>query len=124
MALTRQLSCGQCGSTFHTAGVFPGHLQSVCSQCVYSGLKKRTYSAKAIESFRALEMEADYSKEKILELYLNLAPYGGNIIGIEAAARKYFDKPAKDLTLGEASCLQVSHRVLQDLTRGIILKKY
>ena len=43
------------------------------------------------------------SKEEILALYLNRAPMGGNIRGVEAAARIYFNKRAKDLSAGEAS---------------------
>jgi penicillin-binding protein 1C len=67
--------------------------------------RARTYRAKFIESFRALELEQLASKEEILELYLNLAPYGGNVVGVEAAARRYFGKRAADLTLGEAALI-------------------
>ncbi|MCD8139598.1 MAG: transglycosylase domain-containing protein [Planctomycetaceae bacterium] len=57
------------------------------------------------ESFRALQMEQELSKDDILELYFNLAPYGSNIIGAEAAARRYFQKSAAELELGEAALL-------------------
>ncbi len=67
--------------------------------------RKRTIKSKIIESFRAWQLERIYSKEQILEYYFNHTPYGGNLIGIEAAARSYFDKNAKDLTLGESSLL-------------------
>jgi len=67
--------------------------------------RQRTYSTKCVEAFRALELEALASKEEILELYLNLAPYGGNVVGVEAAAQRYFAKRAADLTLGEAALL-------------------
>ncbi len=66
---------------------------------------ERNWTAKLRESFQALHTEQDVGKEGILQLYLNLAPYGGNIIGIEAAARHYFGKSARELTLGEAALL-------------------
>jgi penicillin-binding protein 1C len=65
----------------------------------------RTLSNKTIEAFRALQMERQIGKEEILSLYLNRAPFGANVIGIEAAARRYFAKGAHDLTLAEASLL-------------------
>jgi penicillin-binding protein 1C len=65
----------------------------------------RTLANKAIESFRALQMEHQLGKEEILSLYLNRAPFGANVTGIEAAARRYFAKGAHDLTLAEASLL-------------------
>ncbi len=67
--------------------------------------KPRTLRSKAIEAFRALQLEWALSKDAILESYLNFAPYGGNLVGIEAAARRYFSKPAADLTLVEAALL-------------------
>lgn len=65
----------------------------------------RTLPNKAIEAFRALQMERRIGKEEILSLYLNRAPFGANVIGVEAAARRYFAKGAHDLTLAEASLL-------------------
>lgn len=65
----------------------------------------RTLANKAVESFRALQMERQLGKEEILSLYLNHAPFGSNVTGIEAAARRYFAKGAHDLTLAEASLL-------------------
>src|SRR6185503_8197127 len=56
---------------------------------------------------RALQLEACYSKHDILEGYLNLAPYGGNIEGVGAASQIYFRKPAAQLTLPEALALAV-----------------
>jgi penicillin-binding protein 1C len=67
--------------------------------------RNRTWSAKLSETFRALQIEKENNKETILQLYLNLAPYGGNVVGAEAAARHYFGKPASELTLGEAALL-------------------
>jgi penicillin-binding protein 1C len=67
--------------------------------------KPRTVSAKLWQVFRAWQLEKLRSKDQILAAYLNLAPYGGNIQGAEAAARWFFDKSAKDLSLGEAALL-------------------
>ncbi len=54
---------------------------------------------------RALELEWALSKEEILELYLTLAPYGGNLEGVRAASLAYFGKEPRRLTLGEAALL-------------------
>ena len=67
--------------------------------------RPRTLTAKAIEAFRALQLERRYDKGRILECYLNIAPYGGNLRGVEAAAQVYFGRPAADLSLGEAALL-------------------
>jgi penicillin-binding protein 1C len=67
--------------------------------------RPRTLCNKAIESFRALQMERILSKKEILEIYFNLAPYGGNLVGPETASLSYFGKHARDLTLGEAALL-------------------
>ncbi len=57
------------------------------------------------QTARAIDLERRFAKEWILEQYLNHAPYGGNLVGAEAAARHYFGKPARDLTLPEATLL-------------------
>ncbi len=67
--------------------------------------RDRTYAAKAIESFRALQLERLLNKDEILERYLNVAPYGGNLRGVEAAARRWFGRGAAELSLGEAALL-------------------
>jgi penicillin-binding protein 1C len=67
--------------------------------------KPRTFKSKLIEVFRALQLELRFTKDEILELYFNMAPYGGNIVGSAAASQIYFDKQQKDLTLGEAALL-------------------
>ncbi|MFC1543779.1 penicillin-binding protein 1C [Gemmatimonadota bacterium] len=69
--------------------------------------RARTIGAKLIEAFRALQLELRYSKDEILQWYLNLAPYGGNIQGIEAAALLYYGKTASALGPGEAALLSV-----------------
>jgi penicillin-binding protein 1C len=70
-------------------------------------LSSRTFSGKLIQIARAIELEARYSKREILEAYLNLAPYGGNIEGVGAASEIYFRKRAAALTLAEALTLAV-----------------
>ena len=53
------------------------------------------------EMFRALQLELKYSKKEILQLYLNLVPYGGNIEGVKAASLLYFNKNPDHLSLAE-----------------------
>ncbi len=66
-----------------------------------------TLLGKLQQIFRAIQIERHYSKQEILSAYFNLAPYGRNIEGIEAASLIYFDKPAAELTLPEAMALSV-----------------
>lgn len=70
-------------------------------------LDTRSIGGKLVQMARALQLERHYSKDEILEAYLNLAPYGGNIEGIGTAALIYFDKPASALTMTEAFALAV-----------------
>ncbi len=67
--------------------------------------KERTIPNKLIEIFRALQLELRYSKDEILTTYFNMAPYGGNIIGVGAASYLYFNKSPDQLSLGECSLL-------------------
>lgn len=69
--------------------------------------KKRTYFNKFIEMFRAVQLETKYTKEEILQLYLNLVPYGGNIEGVKAASLLYFDKMPNKLSLAEITTLSI-----------------
>src|SRR5207344_739305 len=69
--------------------------------------KKRTYINKAIEMFRALQLELKYSKDEILQLYLNLVPYGGNIEGVKSASQLYFKKNPDHLSLAEITALSI-----------------
>ncbi len=70
-------------------------------------LQTQTIPGKLVQIARALQLERHYSKAEILEAYLNLAPYGGNVEGIGTAALVYFDKRAADLSLPEALALSV-----------------
>ena len=65
----------------------------------------RTITRKIREAILALVTEVYYNKDQILELYLNHAPYGGTVYGIETAAQTYFGKSAKDLDLAESALL-------------------
>ncbi len=65
----------------------------------------QTYRRKAQELILAVWLEAHFSKKQILALYLNRVNFGGGAYGIEAAAQRYFNKPAANLTLGEAALL-------------------
>ncbi|HEY0511911.1 MAG TPA: penicillin-binding protein 1C, partial [Thermoanaerobaculia bacterium] len=66
---------------------------------------RRNLISKLRESFRALQLERRFSKDRILEMYLNLTPYGGNVEGIGAAAWFYFGKEPDQLSLGEVALL-------------------
>lgn len=66
---------------------------------------RRIISRKIREAYLAILVDFTYPKDKILEMYLNNAPYGGIAYGIEAAARKYFGKKASELSLNEAALL-------------------
>ena len=69
---------------------------------VATGRRGHNVAAKIRELFLALQLERRRSKAEILEDYLNRIPYGNRLIGIEAAARAYFGKPASALTQAEA----------------------
>ena len=69
------------------------------------GLFDKTKERKILEMLVARRIESTYSKEKILEHYLNRIFFGKGFYGIEAAAQGYFSKPAKALTKGEAACI-------------------
>lgn len=64
-----------------------------------------TIKRKVREAYISLELEKMFSKDEILQMYLNTINYGQGAYGIEAASQLYFSKPAKDLTLPEAATL-------------------
>ncbi|HEC1759672.1 TPA: penicillin-binding protein 1C, partial [Campylobacter lari] len=68
---------------------------------------KRTYFNKFNEIIKAFALESAYEKDEILKLYLNNAPYGGNLVGVASAGLFYFEKDLKDLTWSEAALLAV-----------------
>ena len=67
--------------------------------------RERSLYAKLRQIVRALEIERELNKDQILDLYLALAPYGGNLEGIRAASIAYFGKEPKRLSLAEAALL-------------------
>jgi len=69
--------------------------------------KRRTYLNKLIEIFKATQLEWHYSKNEILQLYLNLVPFGGNIEGVKAASMIYFNKMPDQLSIGEIAALSI-----------------
>jgi penicillin-binding protein 1C len=69
--------------------------------------KRRTYLNKLVEMFRALQLETKYSKDEILQMYLNLVPYGSNIEGVKSASTLYFKKNPDHLSLAEITALSI-----------------
>lgn len=74
---------------------------------MYWKLNTKTPYGKMVQILRAMQLELSYSKEAILEAYLNYAPYGRNIESVGAASLIYFNKAPKELALPEALCLAV-----------------
>lgn len=68
---------------------------------------KRNLWSKMREMFRAFQLELKYSKKEILQMYLNLVPYGGNIEGVKAASLLYFKKNPDHLSLAEITALSI-----------------
>lgn len=66
---------------------------------------ERSIVRKIKEFILSVQIERKYSKDEILQMYLNEAPYGGNLWGVETASETYFDKSAKDLNLIESAIL-------------------
>ena len=74
---------------------------------LYYGLNTKTIHGKIKQMLYALYLELYYSKDDILEAYINLAPCGGNIEGFAAASQIYFEKELSDITLQEALFLSI-----------------
>ncbi len=77
--------------------------QQLARQCFE--LQERSIERKLVEVFLARRIEKKFSKEQILEAYFNRIYFGSGFYGVEAAARGYFGKPTKELTIGEAATL-------------------
>ncbi|MBS9777824.1 MAG: penicillin-binding protein 1C [Gammaproteobacteria bacterium] len=86
----------------------------------------RTLKHKVIEAFRAWQLERRYSKSAILDIYTTLAPAGGNIEGLKAAAYYYLNKPIDKLSLSESAWLvalpQSPHRLSKNKKAAIIAR--
>ncbi len=68
---------------------------------------EQTFTRKIKEAILAIGLEIKYSKDEILDFYLNQVPYGSNAYGVEAAAMTFFEKHAQELTLAESALLAV-----------------
>ena len=69
--------------------------------------KSRTYFEKFKEIILATRLEFRYSKDNILNLYASHAPFGGNVVGLDAAAWRYFNRPSSELSWAESATLAV-----------------
>lgn len=80
---------------------------TITQQLVKNALlsNEKSIARKVKEVILSFELELKYSKDEILEMYLNEIPYGSNAYGIEAAAQTFFGKPARELSLDEAALL-------------------
>lgn len=80
---------------------------TITQQLVKNALldREKKWTRKLKEAILALQVEARFSKDEILNLYLNEVPYGRNAYGIEAASQSYFGKKANELTLAESAYL-------------------
>jgi penicillin-binding protein 1C len=93
-------------------GILHGHIVSGGSTLTMQVARiihpiPHTFRGKLVQIFRALQLEAHLSKAQILDLYLNHAPFGGPIQGVEAASWAYLGKPASQLSRAEAALLTV-----------------
>ena len=70
-----------------------------------TGNNENTVKRKVTEVYRALALEKDYSKDEILEMYLNTIYLGNQCYGVQTASRTYFHKDVSELTLAECACL-------------------
>jgi penicillin-binding protein 1C len=100
LALVRAVVENLCASRIRSGG-------STLTQQVIRNVyhRPRTLAAKAVEMWDALRLERMFTKRQILEQYLNRAPYGNQLYGVELASRWYFGKPASDVSLAEAAFL-------------------
>jgi penicillin-binding protein 1C len=94
-----------CLQNLFAGGVVSGASTLDMQLCRMLDPRPRTLEAKLSEAARAWQAKAFLSKGEVLEAYLNLAPYGGNLQGAEAASLRYFGKSAKELSLPEAALL-------------------
>ncbi len=90
--------------------IFRGRIaggSTITQQLVKNALlsPERTVTRKLKELILAVQVDSRFSKDEILEMYLNNIPYGGAAVGVEAASNLYFEKNAKDLTLSESAFL-------------------
>jgi penicillin-binding protein 1C len=107
--------------------------QQVVKNTLLTGEKRVT--RKLHEWVLAIKLEQTYSKDKILETYLNNIPYGGTLYGVEAASEAYFGTPAKDISIPQAAYLAAmiqapsyyaprgAHRAELDARKNLVLER-
>jgi penicillin-binding protein 1C len=110
------------------AGRVVSGASTLSMQCVRMARKKqRTLKEKIVEMLLSIRLETRYSKKEILSMYASHAPFGGNVVGIEAASWRYFNHQASELSWAEAATLAVlpNAPALIHLSRnqGLLLKK-
>ena len=106
--LTRLLFYVPSGLTCRPKGWLAEEVPSPCSwHASHEGNRERTLYEKILETGWALLLEELYSKEEILNLYASHAPFGGNVVGIETAAWRYFGRSAHELSWAESATLAV-----------------
>ena len=71
------------------------------------GIQSKSVSGKIAQILRAIQLEMHYSKDQIIEAYLNLAPYGSNIEGVGAASLIYFNQQVSDINLPQSLTLSI-----------------
>ncbi|QIL45716.1 PBP1A family penicillin-binding protein [Vagococcus coleopterorum] len=98
---------GRAAVGFFTAGRITGGGSTITQQLAKNAYLTldQTLKRKAKELFLAIELEKEYSKDEIMEMYLNNSYFGNSVWGVEDASHKYFAKSAKDLTVDEAAVL-------------------
>lgn len=92
------------GKVVSGASTIPMQIARLCDP------KPRTLLSKLEETFRALQLKWDFKDDEIVEIYLNIAPYGGNIQGVGAASYLYFGKSPRALSPAEIALLTVLPR--------------
>jgi penicillin-binding protein 1C len=100
------ISVGRAGA----AALFTGHIRSGASTLTMQTARllephRRSIAGKLFEMVRAMQLEARFSKRRLLAMYLTLAPYGGNLEGVRAASLAYFGHGPESLTDGEQALL-------------------
>lgn len=89
-----------------TQGRVVSGASTLAMQVVKLGYRRQAIScSKPVQAVQAMRLQAQSGRDEILRAYLNWAPYGGNLIGCEAASRRFFGKPAAELTVPEAALL-------------------
>jgi penicillin-binding protein 1C len=92
---------------YRAKGIVSGGSTLTMQTIRLSRKKKRTFSQKVLEMLLAFRLEAGYSKAEILELYAANAPFGSNVVGLEAASWRYFGRTPSSLSWGEMATLAV-----------------